>query len=68
MQIDLVRAMPPSKRIAMACEMYMAARELILRSMSRTSLSKTEKVAELYRRLYGEELPDDFFDQTNAAE
>jgi hypothetical protein len=43
MQIDLVRAMPPSKRIAMACEMYMAMRELILRSMSRTSLSKKDR-------------------------
>ena len=62
MQIAIAKRMTANERIAMACEMYMSTRKLILGSLP-TSLTKSEKLAELYKRLYGEKLPDDFFDQ-----
>jgi hypothetical protein len=62
LQRDLMLKMTPNKRIAAACEMFMAARESFLRSLPK-GLSQREVKKQLYYRTYGEHLPEDFFDE-----
>ncbi len=62
MQFELMLKMTPNKRIAMACEMFMSARELFLASLPK-DLSDEEIKKQLYFRTYGEHLPVDFFDK-----
>lgn len=50
----------PNERIALACEMFMSARELFLGSLPK-NLSEMEIKKRLYFRSYGEHLPEDFF-------
>lgn len=59
-QFELMMKMSPNQRIAMACEMFMAARESFLRSLPK-DLPEKEVKKQLYYRFYGEHLPDDFF-------
>lgn len=60
MQFELMMKMTANQRIAMACEMFMASRELFLRSLPK-ELPEDEIKRQLYYRIYGEHLPDDFF-------
>ncbi len=50
-----------NERIAMACEMFMSARILILDSLPQ-NISEEEKKKIYYKKMYGESLPQDFFD------
>ncbi len=59
-QFEMMMKMSANERIAMACEMFMSARELFLRSLPK-DLSEMEVKKQLYYRTYGEYLPDDFF-------
>ncbi len=60
MQFELMMKKTPNERIALACEMFMSARELFLASLPK-DLSEKEVKKQLYFRTYGEHLPDDFF-------
>ena len=60
MQFELMMRKTPNERIALACEMFMSARELFLRSLP-ADLSEQQIKKQLYFRTYGEPLPDDFF-------
>ena len=60
LQIEMMLNLGASKRIELAGEMFMAARELILASLSE-NLSEREKKKRYYRQMYGEPLPEDFF-------
>ena len=59
-QFELMLKMTPNQRIAMACEMFMSARESFLKSLPK-GLSEKEIKKQLYFRTYGEHLPEDFF-------
>ena len=61
MQFELMAKLGPERRIELACEMYMAARESILRSLPE-GLTKRERDRELVRKFYGEEFVTLFFD------
>jgi len=60
MQFEMMAAFSPNERIALGCEMFMAARELIIASLPK-NLSERESKKQYYRKMYGEPLPDDFF-------
>ena len=62
MQFELMLKKTPNERIALACEMFMSARELFLRSLPK-DLSEKELKKQLYFRTYGEHLPEDFFER-----
>ncbi len=62
MQFELMMKMTPNERIAMACEMFMSARNLFLASLPK-DLSDEEIKKRLYFRTYGEHLPEDFFER-----
>lgn len=62
MQFSLMLQKTPNERIAMACEMFMSARQLFLASLSE-NLSDQEIKKQLYFRTYGEHLPEDFFER-----
>lgn len=59
-QFELMMKKSPNERIALGCEMFMAARKLIFASMPK-GLSEKEKKKIYYQTLYGEHLPADFF-------
>ena len=59
-QFELMMRKTPNERIALACEMFMSARESFLASLPK-DLSEKEIKKQLYFRTYGEPLPDDFF-------
>ena len=61
-QFDLMLKMTPDQRIAMGCEMFEAAREAFLNSLPK-DLSEEERKKRLYFKVYGEHLPEDFFDR-----
>ena len=56
----MMMKMSANQRIALACEMFMSARELFLRSLPK-DLPDDEVKKQLFYRTYGEHLPDDFF-------
>lgn len=60
MQFEMVMKFNPNKRIELACEMFMAARELIISSLPK-NLSEKEAKKQYYKKMYGEPLPEDFF-------
>lgn len=60
LQFEMMRRKSPNERIALACEMFMCARELFLASLPK-DLSEREIKKQLYFRTYGEPLPEDFF-------
>jgi len=60
MQIEMMNSFSPDKRIALGCEMFMAARELIIASLPK-NLSEREFKKRYYQKMYGEPLPADFF-------
>jgi len=60
MQFEMMMKMSANQRIALACEMFMSARELFLRSLPK-DLPDDEVKKQLFYRTYGEHLPDDFF-------
>ena len=62
MQFNLMMSFSPNKRIALGCEMFMAARELIIASLSK-NLSEREFKKQYYQKMYGEPLPADFFEE-----
>lgn len=59
-QFEMMMRKSPNERIALGCEMFMAARELIFASLPK-GLSENEKKKIFYREIYGEHLPADFF-------
>jgi len=60
LQFEMVMKRSSNERIAIACEMFMAAREIIASSLPK-DLSEKEFKRQLYFRTYGEHLPADFF-------
>jgi hypothetical protein len=60
MQFELMMKKTSHERIALACEMFMSARELFLASLPK-DLPAEELKRQLYFRTYGENLPEDFF-------
>ena len=60
MQFEMMMSFSPNKRIALGCEMFMAARQLIIASLPK-DLSEREFKRQYYQKLYGEPLPADFF-------
>lgn len=61
MQFEIIMKKTANERIAIACEMFMSARSLILNSLPQ-NLSEEEKKKIYYKKMYGEPLPQDFFD------
>lgn len=57
---ELWMALPPSERLVCGALMFDAAREMILASFP-AGLSSEETHRRLYQRVYGRELPADFF-------
>lgn len=60
MQFETMINFSPNKRIRLGCEMFMAARELIIASLPE-DLSEKEFKKQYYERMCGEPLPEDFF-------
>lgn len=60
MQFEMMMNFSPNKRIALGCEMFMAARKLIIASLPK-DLSERERKKQYYQKMYGEPLPADFF-------
>lgn len=60
LQFEMMMKLGADKRIEMACEMFAAARGLIIESLPK-DLSDREFKKQLYYRTYGERLPADFF-------
>lgn len=60
MQFQIMKALGPDKRIAMASEMFMAARHMLLSSLP-ADLPEKDRTRLYYEKMYGEPLPDDFF-------
>ena len=59
-QFEMMMKFDPNKRIQLGCEMFMAARCLILASLPK-KLSERDLKKRYYKQMYGEELPADFF-------
>lgn len=60
MQFQIMMTLTPEERLAMASEMFMAARGMLLSSLP-ANLSAREKTRLYYQKMYNEPLPDDFF-------
>ncbi|MCY7347093.1 MAG: hypothetical protein LH614_12830 [Pyrinomonadaceae bacterium] len=60
MQFEMMMKFSSNKRIALGCEMFMAARELIIASLPK-NLSEREFKKQYYQKMYDEPLPADFF-------
>ncbi len=60
MQFEMMMKLGANGRIALAGEMFMAARELIFASLPK-DLSEKEIKKQYYEKMYGEPLPADFF-------
>ncbi len=60
LHFNMMMRKTPNERIAMTCEMFMAARELLIASLPK-DLSEREFKKQLFERTYGEPLPEDFF-------
>lgn len=60
MQFEMIMKLGAKKRIELACEMFMAARELIFSALPK-NLSECERKKIYYEKMYGEPLPADFF-------
>jgi len=60
MQFEMMMKFDPNKRIELGCEMFMAARSLILASLPE-NLSERDLKKRYYEQMYGEHLPADFF-------
>jgi hypothetical protein len=66
-QFDLMKKLSPNRRIELACEMFQTAREMIIASLPK-NLSEQEFKRQLYFRIYGEHLPEDFFKDDESTE
>jgi hypothetical protein len=60
LQFEMMMNFDSNKRIEMACEMFMAARELILNSLPK-DIPETERRRRYFQKMYGHPLPEDFF-------
>lgn len=60
MQFEMMMKKTANERIALACEMFMSARQLFLASLPK-NLPVEEVKKQLYFRTYGVPLPEDFF-------
>lgn len=60
MQLEIMFKLGANKRIELAGEMFMAARQLILASLP-GDLPEREIKKRYYKQMYGEPLPEDFF-------
>ncbi len=60
LQFEMIMKRSSNERIAIACEMFMAAREIIASSLPK-NLSAREMKKQIFERTYGEPLPADFF-------
>ena len=59
-QFEMMAALGPNRRIELACEMYMAARESIFASLSR-DISGSERQRAFIDKMYGKDFSDGFF-------
>ncbi|MEJ7847586.1 MAG: hypothetical protein WKF92_05815 [Pyrinomonadaceae bacterium] len=59
-QFEMMQKLGSAKRIELASEMYMAARESIIASLP-SRLSDQDRRTALIERMYGKEFADDFF-------
>lgn len=64
MQNKLWMQKTPQERARFASAMFAAGRKAIIASLPK-DLTEKEFKEQLYYRIYGENLPDDFFDKTN---
>lgn len=60
MQFEMMMKLGSNKRIALGCEMFMAARKLIIASLPK-NISERDLKKQYYLKMYGEPLPADFF-------
>lgn len=60
LQFDMMMNLGVNRRIELAAEMFMAARQLMRRSFP-SDISASEAKRRMYRKTYGEDLPEDFF-------
>lgn len=60
-QFEMMMALGPARRIELACEMYMAARQSILTSLPQ-GLSEAERKMAFLEKMYGKEFCDNFFE------
>ena len=60
LQFQMMMNLSANKRIELAGEMFMAAREFLLSSLPK-HLSERESKKMYYEKMYGEPLPADFF-------
>lgn len=60
LQFEMMMKLGANRRIEMACEMFAAARAMIIESLPQ-DLPEKEFKKQLYYRTYGEHLPEDFF-------
>ncbi len=63
-QFELMMSLGPKKRIELACEMYMTAREFILASLPR-NLSDDERLHAFLDKMYGKKFAERFFNDGN---
>jgi hypothetical protein len=66
LQNELWMKKTPQERARFASGMFASARRVIIQSLP-PNLSDKEFKQQLYYRTYGEHLPDDFFDNTEAT-
>ena len=62
LQFEMMMKLGPAKRIELASEMYMAARESIFASLP-SHLSEIDRRMAFAERMYGSEFTDDFFSE-----
>lgn len=60
LQFEMMRRLGPSRRIELACEMYMAARASAIGSLP-VGLSETDRRKAFVGKMYGKDFADDFF-------
>lgn len=59
-QFEMMMGLGPKRRIELACEMYMAARESIFVSLP-VHLSEKARRRAFVEKMYGREFSDDFY-------
>ena len=60
LQFEMMMKLGPAKRIELAAEMYLAARESVFASLPAGLSAKDRRMA-FVQRIYGEKFADDFF-------
>lgn len=66
-QLRRMMELSPDERVALGCEMFMAAREMAFASLPK-GLSDAERKRQYYKLMYGEWLPVSVFDSRSGDE